>query len=169
MAKSFKYKDNMYLDTKGIVHNKQILADILHPIGSVYISVTNVDPSTLFGGTWEKIGTNRVLMGSDSDANLGKTVDSGLPNITGSIDPRWVDSSGGGVMMYIQNNKALYTSRPSDHGYWWASVTATGGAGQNLQYHTRINFDASKSNSIYGKSSIVQPPAVKVYFWKRTA
>ena len=29
MAKSFKYKDNMFLDSTGIVHNKQLLSDIL--------------------------------------------------------------------------------------------------------------------------------------------
>lgn len=30
MSKSFKFKNNMYLDTKGIVHNKQLLSDILN-------------------------------------------------------------------------------------------------------------------------------------------
>lgn len=29
MSKSFKFKNNMYLDTKGIVHNKKLLSDIL--------------------------------------------------------------------------------------------------------------------------------------------
>lgn len=30
MSKSFKFKNNMYLDTKGIVHNKELLSDVLN-------------------------------------------------------------------------------------------------------------------------------------------
>lgn len=32
MAKSFKYKDNNFLDSTGIVHNKILLSEILEPI-----------------------------------------------------------------------------------------------------------------------------------------
>ena len=73
--------------------------------------------------------------------------------------------------MYSQNNEnnALSTSRPSDHGYWWANKDSSGAAGANTHYHTRINFDASRSSSIYGNSTTVQPPAYVVYMWKRTA
>ena len=30
MSKSFKFKNNMYLDTKGIVHNKELLSNVLN-------------------------------------------------------------------------------------------------------------------------------------------
>lgn len=36
------------------------------PIDSIYISMTKQDPSTLFGGTWELVGENRMLMGCES-------------------------------------------------------------------------------------------------------
>ncbi len=32
-----------------------INTDFIYPIGSVYMSVNSVDPSILFGGTWERI------------------------------------------------------------------------------------------------------------------
>lgn len=32
MAKSFKFKDNMYLDTKSIVHDKKLLSDVLNKL-----------------------------------------------------------------------------------------------------------------------------------------
>ena len=36
------------------INNKSII-DILHPVGSCYITSTNTDPSSAFGGTWELI------------------------------------------------------------------------------------------------------------------
>lgn len=31
------------------------ILDMIYPVGSIYLSVNNVDPSTLFGGAWERI------------------------------------------------------------------------------------------------------------------
>ncbi len=55
MAKSIKLKDNNYIDSTGIVHNRKNLADILYPVGSIYMSVNNVNPASLIGGTWKQI------------------------------------------------------------------------------------------------------------------
>lgn len=149
---------------------KRIILDTAYPIGNYIITVNNKNPKTYLGGEWQKVSAGRTIFTASSDNQLGYTVDSGLPNITGHVDPRWSDSSGGGIMMCSQNVGSLYTNRPGDHGYWWATIDGgTGNPGENLQYHTRINFDASKSNSIYGRSSIVQPPAVYVYLWRRIA
>lgn len=160
---------NTEMKLKDIVDSIHNIVDIIYPVGSVYISTTTANPKNLFGGTWEQIATGRTLWGASSDNELNTTVNSGLPNITGTYDPRWSDSSGGGIMMAAQNSGAMYTSRPSSHGYWWAAATSSGGAGSNTQYHTRLNFSAQRSNSIYGNSTIVQPPAYKVYMWRRTA
>lgn len=43
-----------------------------YPVGSIYLSVTDVDPSSLFGGTWERIG-GRFLLGADSTYAAGST------------------------------------------------------------------------------------------------
>lgn len=43
---------------------------IAHPVGSIYMSTSNVNPSTTYGGTWESWGSGRVPVGvnaSDSD------------------------------------------------------------------------------------------------------
>ena len=55
------------------------------PVGSIYQSTARTSPAALFGGTWQEIAQNRVLMGAGSGHAAGSTVEAGLPNITGSF------------------------------------------------------------------------------------
>lgn len=48
------------------------IANIVYPIGSIYISVNEISPQQLFGGEWEKI-EGRFLLGSDNSYSLGRT------------------------------------------------------------------------------------------------
>lgn len=194
MAKAVKLKNELYLDTRGIVHKGKILADILYPVGSVYMSVDATDPSEIYGGTWQRIrGRFLWATGSTPKTEGGSTTTNetvlsvnqmpkhshtrGTMNITGAFDPRWVDSSGGGIMMYIQSMGAMYTSRPGDHGYWWAQADVSGSAGTSGQYHTRLEFDASRNwtgstsevGGGAGHSHTYMPPYFEVYMWYRTA
>ena len=81
---------------------------------------------------------NRVLQGS-SDGKY-KKLDAGLPNITGSYT--------------CDNEQGLNTT-----GAFYSS-SASGPGCKNDNACVKMNFDASRSNSIYGKSSTVQPPAL---------
>lgn len=40
--------------------------DTIYPVGSIYLSVNNVNPSELFGGTWVAFASGRTLVGVDS-------------------------------------------------------------------------------------------------------
>ena len=48
------------------------LASQLYPIGSIYMNVNNVEPSAIFGGTWEKMPAGRMLVNSSDDFALGQ-------------------------------------------------------------------------------------------------
>lgn len=177
-----------YIDN-AIAASKQAL----YPVGSLYFNASDsTDPGVLLGfGTWVAYAKGQVPVGLDTtqtefatagqtggDKNLqSHTHTRGTMNITSTnngLHPAWTDGSGGGIMMNSQDAGALYTSRPSSDGYWWAAVTSSGGAGVNTQYHTRINFDASRtwtgetSAAGTGNSQNLQP-YVTVYIWKRTA
>lgn len=135
--------------------------DLIYPIGSIYTTINNTDPSKLFGGKWNKIATGRTLMGASNDAQLGKTVDSGLPNIKGQLRIGWHDGSAASPIMatFDSNYGALFATDQGTAHY--------GGAASSGSYNRSVGLDASKYNSIYGSSNIVQPPAVYVYFWVR--
>lgn len=48
------------------------LAGQLYPVGSIYMNVNNVEPSTIFGGSWERMPSGRMLVNSGDSFNLGQ-------------------------------------------------------------------------------------------------
>ena len=51
------------------------LFDKMYPVGTIYMSVSNTNPSTLFGGTWEAWGSGKVPVGVDSNDTDFDTVE----------------------------------------------------------------------------------------------
>lgn len=51
------------------------LVDLLYPIGSIYMSVNNVNPNKYFGGTWVAWGAGKVPVGVDSAQTEFNTVE----------------------------------------------------------------------------------------------
>ena len=137
----------------------QKLAD--HPVGSIYQSTDPTSPAALFGGTWEEIASDRVLMGASRNHAAGTTVEAGLPNITGSLIETAADSSPfRGSKAGLSKSGALRFTEVN---------TSWGGYGGNNGSTYNIEFNASRSNPIYGRSSTVQPAAYYVHIWRRVA
>ena len=78
-------------------------------------------------------------------SGVGGYVAPGLPNITGSFS--------------TASDKNIGTGAFS----WTNTKYSTNGGGQGGQWG--INFSAKKSNSIYGNSTTVQPPATQMYLY----
>lgn len=119
----------------------------VYPVGSIYLSVNSTNPSELFGGTWQSIGSGRVLQGADDTHVAGSTIEAGLPNIKDGIPLYYGDISptaGWADGLRIAMNSM--TRAPFD-----------------------LPLDASKYSPVYGRSDTVQPPAFVVNIWVRTA
>jgi len=52
-------------------NSHKIDTDLVYPVGSIYMSVNDTNPATIFGGTWEKI-EGRFLLGTSIDYPLGE-------------------------------------------------------------------------------------------------
>lgn len=135
--------------TTGFVKN---VLNAMWPVGAIYLDTTNSGtcPLAAFFGTWQLVATDRALWGGNGWNGNG-TISAGLPNITGNI--------GYSVTLTSATGAFLASYGPSANkwgsGEWGECKTA--------------DFDASRSSSIYGASSTVQPPAYVVNVWRRTA
>lgn len=77
--------------SKAEVFTKEEIFNVIYPVGSIYMSANNVNPATLFGGTWQKI-EGRFMLASGSGYNLGgtggsanATIPSHTHNVTGTV------------------------------------------------------------------------------------
>ena len=132
-----------------------LIFDAIYPVGSIYMSVANTNPATIFGGTWERI-TGRFLLAATDGGSSGASQaagntggeathlltadESGLPSHHHTINYRNVFASG-------TNRAGVYQSGTAE-GIW---NTANAGGSNAAAAHNNM------------------PPFLSVYVWKRTA
>lgn len=124
---------------------------------------TIADMATNYPKLYAVLGTNvlpnysdRVPMGASSGINTA--VNAGLPNITGGMiyiagpkDGYWATSG------YAANEQGCFYSIEESGLFFLQNGTLMSDIAPR-----RTLFSASRSNSIYGSSTTVQPPAIKV-------
>ena len=145
-----KVGSGLTVDADGTLSADSALA--AYPVGSIYQSTARTSPAALFGGTWQEIAQNRVLMGAGSGHAAGTTVEAGLPNITGSF------------VADVKNCEHKVSGA-----FTAGSAIASTGEYSNFSDVYKFSLDASKSNAIYGRSATVQPAAYYVHIWRRVA
>ena len=121
-----------FLLCNGAAVSRTTYADLYAIIGTKF--------GTGDGSTTFNLPDMRGKVAWGANGNLGSVLAAGLPNITGNV--------------------TLYTQVLSAGG---AFAQGSGGNRADGNYgadHVRFDFNASRSNSIYGKSTTVQPPAI---------
>lgn len=137
-----------------------ITLDDVYPVGSIYMSVNNVNPSTLFGGTWTKI-EGRFLLASGELPLTPTTFIEFTNGSTGgelehTLTLNEIPSHNHSANLDIRFLKNAATASSSNHVTGWSN-----------HYDTRVpNASANKGG---GKAHNNMPPYLVVNVWKRTA
>ena len=155
------------------------IRDFIYPIGSIYMSVNNVNPTTLFGGTWVQMKDKFLLGAGDTyeNGNIGGEAthtltttelpshSHGIPSLSGSTGNAGAhnhavigtSATNGGSGVFCEtwanrsNDRNGYTSSVGDHSH---SVTTNA---------------STTNNTGSGASHNNMPPYLVVNMWKRTA
>ena len=117
------------------------VVDLVYPVGSIYMSVNNANPSTLFGGTWVSWGTGRVPVGVDTE------------------DTDFARSEKTGGSKYLQSHSHTIN--------FVNSYVASGG--EQIGHLASSTISGTKTTSSAGSGSDGNlQPYITCYMWKRT-
>lgn len=127
------------------------IGNALYPVGSIYMSVNNTNPSTFFGGTWVSWGAGRVPVGVD----------------TNDTDFATVEKTGG------EKTHTLTVSEMPSHKHTVEAI----GSGTTQQELTAFNVGTTSGIDSYagtdftggGQAHNNLQPYITCYMWKRTA
>lgn len=139
------------------------LLNKIYPVGAVYITYNNVNPGTFLGGTWERFGQGRTLIG-EGTGNDGSTSMSFTSN---STDGKYKNTHYH-VTSFGWDGDYFYAGRPdgaANNAYDRTSVIPNGYGIQTSSFISRqVRLNWTDNRTI----SNVQPYIV-VFFWRRTA
>ena len=136
-------------------------------IGDAIVTTVKTSPATRYKNTtWELVAQNRVPMGAGDGHEGGETVEAGLPNIEGKYLKRRVINDSNAVYNDTQMAQKAFGVITSDNAL--NAIRLVTSSVSNVEGED-VTFDASRSNSIYGASTTVQPPAYYFYFWRRVS
>ena len=144
------YASNMFIAGKA-------LRDIFYPVGSIFQSTNATSPATFIGGTWERFGNGRVLVGVDETDSDFSTV-----NKIGGAKTHTLTIAEMPSHTHTDNTPVKKASEEVS-GY---------GLTQTSQFKDRIIVSASGTSS--GSTGGNQAhnnmqPYITVYMWRRTA
>ena len=109
--------------------------DDIHPIGSIYMSMNNINPSDLFGGTWRLIAPGQVLVGvNEASPVFGTSRKTGgeqthkmtIDEMPSHNHELFTPHTNNGANRVIVPN-IIGTALPSDPTYRFRSTENTGG------------------------------------------
>lgn len=155
------------LDESGWVYSRtplELLADIgattvneilglVYPVGSIYMSINNVSPVTLFGGKWVQI-QGRFLLGASDVYKANTTGGEATHTLTANEMPEHTHYMASG------NSGGDGTWTPDAGSYLVDSVTTN-----KMTYWAQIGMNNAGGSAAHNN----MPPYLVVYMWRRLA
>ena len=159
---------------------KKSVIDLIYPVNSIYMSVNNISPATLFGGTWEQI-KDKFLLACGSTYTNGSTGGEATHTLTTDEIPAHTHGS--------KSLSGSFETRPSNMsddnpilgtGSGIVSVSRAVWSGnhdgfQKVQVRNKktniVTINATHEHTSVGGNGAHNnmPPYLAVYVWKRTA
>ena len=125
----------------------------IFPVGAIYLSATNTNPSEYFGGTWERISKGQFIVGVNEDdddfASYGLT--GGEKEVTLTVNEMPVHGH-----VWQPKNMSIYFQSGTGH-----ARVYSGAAGDMEQIWTSNVGGNAPHNNL--------PPYCPLYIWRRTA
>lgn len=140
----------LWVDTSATGGSSSDILDKVYPIGSIYMSTANVSPESFLGGTWERYGKGRTLMGVDEENDNFNTV-----NKTGGEESHVLTIS----EMPAHAHNLATSSEDGTHIDGYYKVGSYNKNNDNLT--TSIVGGSQAHNNL--------SPYITVYMWERTA
>lgn len=148
-------KNNVLLNSSVILHTFEgggqrkldIILDNLYPVGSIYISTNNTNPSNYFGGVWERIKGRFLLAADDNTYKIGSTGGEATHKLTVDEIP--------------SHQHSLLNTNPGGYTVSWTSHSAGAQEGKGFPNNIRTTF--AGGNQPHNN----MPPYLAVYMWER--
>ena len=123
------------------------VADLIYPVGSIYMNVSDVNPGSLFGGTWERI-QGRFLLGASSGHAAGSTGGAETVTLTAAQLPAHTHSM------------PAHTHSVPDHvhtvpAHTHTATTASAGAHRHKQIREKVAASGTARYAVQGTNSSV--------------
>lgn len=166
-----KIKNKIPTKTSELENDNNFLTSLnFYPVGSIYISANDTNPSNLFGGTWEQI-KDRFLLGASEKYTNGSIGGEEEHTLTEKELPAHFHS-GIQVNNPKRTNFDYIGSERADAGAWNKTTNNnTVGAYQYANYNGftgPFTADNSKTGSVgSGEAHNNMPPFLAVFIWKR--
>lgn len=112
-----------------------------YPVGSIYMSMSPTDPSTLFGGKWEQI-QNTFLLAAGSSYPAGSTGGEAT------------------VKLGFENYQSFVWNPSMPMESWDVATAFNGGSDLGIKVKYSDNINTPHNN---------MPPYLTVYMWQRVA
>lgn len=142
------------LTVDDIVITGNALLNKIYPIGSVYLSIDSINPTSTIGGSWSRISEGRFIVGvgTDTDSNnLSRSFQSG-------------ENSG------EYSHRLTVAEMPSHthNTYGTPTLDDDGGTGDPNEYNVHsILYPSQPTGGDQPHNNV--PPSFALYIWKRIA
>lgn len=154
-----------------LIKHQENFIDKTYPVGRIYISTSNTNPGTIFGGTWEAFGTGRTLVGVDT----GQTAFNTVEKTGGSLMVTHNHGNGASANGTLEAAIGSTNSNPIYLGFKSANYFGDLGAATYSLHYSGVHRDGDFNHftQVWGNTAdtavTVLQPYITVYMWKRTA